>query len=217
MMLEALSIGIRGHVGSQFNYAGDLYNELRTGFEREGLIPPPHRPSCEVCSSSRSSWSTLGSTPHWPASTAPRSSPTTRARPWAMRGCRQCHWTAAPPERSRRPSRPSVRARAAAWSTPLLKRRVAARWVRTRSYVPRRRCCGCAMAARLHDKPPRVGSEARACARPRPRARVSGASSQCVRKIPAPYIFACFGTRSGLEWPSKGSALTSALYTGVYP
>ena len=37
MMLEALSVGIRGHVGSQFNYAGDLYNELRTGYEREGL------------------------------------------------------------------------------------------------------------------------------------------------------------------------------------
>ena len=37
MMLEALSVGIRGHVGSQFNYAGDLYNELRTGYEQEGL------------------------------------------------------------------------------------------------------------------------------------------------------------------------------------
>lgn len=37
MMLEALSIGVKGHVGSQFNFAGDLYNELRTSFAKEGL------------------------------------------------------------------------------------------------------------------------------------------------------------------------------------
>uniref|UniRef100_A0A7S0IVN9 N-acetylneuraminate lyase n=1 Tax=Calcidiscus leptoporus TaxID=127549 RepID=A0A7S0IVN9_9EUKA len=39
MMLQALSIGIKGHVGSQFNFAGDLYNRLRTGFARSGLTP----------------------------------------------------------------------------------------------------------------------------------------------------------------------------------
>merc|ERR1712232_704753 len=37
MMLEGLSIGIRGHVGSQFNYAGDLFNAIRKKFETEGL------------------------------------------------------------------------------------------------------------------------------------------------------------------------------------
>ena len=37
MMLEALSIGIKGHVGSQFNFAGDLYNGIRSTFAREGL------------------------------------------------------------------------------------------------------------------------------------------------------------------------------------
>jgi hypothetical protein len=37
MMLEALSIGIKGHVGSQFNFAGDLYNGIRNTFAREGL------------------------------------------------------------------------------------------------------------------------------------------------------------------------------------
>ena len=36
-MLEALSIGIKGHVGSQFNFAGDLYNGIRNTFAREGL------------------------------------------------------------------------------------------------------------------------------------------------------------------------------------
>jgi len=37
MMLEALSIGIRGHVGSQFNFAGDLFNLLANRFASEGL------------------------------------------------------------------------------------------------------------------------------------------------------------------------------------
>merc|ERR1719401_2244850 len=37
MMLEALSIGIKGHVGSQFNFAGDLFNAIREQFEKEGL------------------------------------------------------------------------------------------------------------------------------------------------------------------------------------
>mmetsp|Transcript_28154 Transcript_28154/g.51744 ORF Transcript_28154/g.51744 Transcript_28154/m.51744 type:complete len:355 (-) Transcript_28154:46-1110(-) len=39
MMLEALSIGIKGHVGSQFNFAGDLFNSIREQFEKEGLTP----------------------------------------------------------------------------------------------------------------------------------------------------------------------------------
>lgn len=39
MMLEGLSIGIKGHVGSQFNYAGDLYNKIRNTFEQDGLTP----------------------------------------------------------------------------------------------------------------------------------------------------------------------------------
>jgi Dihydrodipicolinate synthase/N-acetylneuraminate lyase len=39
MMLEALSIGIKGHVGSQFNFAGDLYNAIRSGFAADGLTP----------------------------------------------------------------------------------------------------------------------------------------------------------------------------------
>jgi len=37
MMLEALAVGIKGHVGSQFNFAGDLYNHIREAFEKEGL------------------------------------------------------------------------------------------------------------------------------------------------------------------------------------
>ena len=37
MMLEALSLGIVGHVGSQFNFAGDLYNDIRNSFADEGL------------------------------------------------------------------------------------------------------------------------------------------------------------------------------------
>lgn len=37
MMLEALSIGIKGHVGSQFNFAGDLFNGLIAKFDSEGL------------------------------------------------------------------------------------------------------------------------------------------------------------------------------------
>jgi len=37
MMLEALSIGMKGHVGSQFNFAGDLFNSIREQFEKEGL------------------------------------------------------------------------------------------------------------------------------------------------------------------------------------
>jgi len=37
MMLEALAIGIRGHVGSQFNLAGDLFNELIRRFDAEGI------------------------------------------------------------------------------------------------------------------------------------------------------------------------------------
>ncbi|KAL1525621.1 hypothetical protein AB1Y20_020474 [Prymnesium parvum] len=37
MMLEALSIGIKGHVGSQFNFAGDLFNMIRIDFEKLGL------------------------------------------------------------------------------------------------------------------------------------------------------------------------------------
>ena len=37
MMLEALSIGITGHVGSQFNFAGDLFNALIAKFDSEGL------------------------------------------------------------------------------------------------------------------------------------------------------------------------------------
>ena len=39
MMLEALSIGIRGHVGSQFNIAGDLFNKLIAKFDSDGLTP----------------------------------------------------------------------------------------------------------------------------------------------------------------------------------
>ncbi|KAJ8599088.1 hypothetical protein CTAYLR_008875 [Chrysophaeum taylorii] len=37
MMLESLAIGIKGHVGSQFNFLGDLYNGVRTSFEHNGL------------------------------------------------------------------------------------------------------------------------------------------------------------------------------------
>lgn len=37
MMLEALAIGIKGHVGSQFNFAGDLFNSIRNQFGGEGL------------------------------------------------------------------------------------------------------------------------------------------------------------------------------------
>lgn len=37
LMLEAMSIGIKGFVGSQFNHAGDLYNKLHSTFESEGL------------------------------------------------------------------------------------------------------------------------------------------------------------------------------------
>mmetsp|Transcript_36087 Transcript_36087/g.75945 ORF Transcript_36087/g.75945 Transcript_36087/m.75945 type:complete len:377 (-) Transcript_36087:356-1486(-) len=39
MMLEALSIGITGHVGSQFNFAGDLFGEIIRLFSSEGLTP----------------------------------------------------------------------------------------------------------------------------------------------------------------------------------
>lgn len=37
MMLESLAIGITGHVGSQFNLFGDLYNNLSQSFARDGL------------------------------------------------------------------------------------------------------------------------------------------------------------------------------------
>ena len=37
LMLEALSLGIKGFVGSQFNVAADLYNTLHSKFESEGL------------------------------------------------------------------------------------------------------------------------------------------------------------------------------------
>jgi len=37
MMLEALAVGIKGHVGSQFNFAGDLFNSIREPFAKEGL------------------------------------------------------------------------------------------------------------------------------------------------------------------------------------
>ena len=36
-MVQALSIGIKGFVGSQFNVAGDLYNAIRSKFASEGL------------------------------------------------------------------------------------------------------------------------------------------------------------------------------------
>lgn len=39
MMLEGLSIGIKGHVGSQFNFAGDCYNAIREDFAKNGLTP----------------------------------------------------------------------------------------------------------------------------------------------------------------------------------
>jgi N-acetylneuraminate lyase len=39
MMVQALSIGIKGFVGSQFNLAGDLYGEILTRFAQEGLTP----------------------------------------------------------------------------------------------------------------------------------------------------------------------------------
>ena len=34
---EGLAIGITGHVGSQFNFAGDLFNELIAKFDSQGL------------------------------------------------------------------------------------------------------------------------------------------------------------------------------------
>jgi len=37
MMLEALAIGIKGHVGSQFNIAGDLFNEIIRRFNADGI------------------------------------------------------------------------------------------------------------------------------------------------------------------------------------
>eukprot|EP00940_MAST-03C_sp_MAST-3C-sp2_P002731 g2731.t1 len=37
MMLEALAIGINGFVGSQFNFAGDLFNALHDRFQKVGL------------------------------------------------------------------------------------------------------------------------------------------------------------------------------------
>ena len=36
-MVQALAIGIKGFVGSQFNIAGDLYNSIRTKYAAEGL------------------------------------------------------------------------------------------------------------------------------------------------------------------------------------
>lgn len=39
MMLEGLAIGLKGHVGSQFNFAGDLYNSIRNGFAAHGIVP----------------------------------------------------------------------------------------------------------------------------------------------------------------------------------
>lgn len=39
MMLEGLAAGLKGHVGSQFNFAGDLYNQLRETFAAKGLTP----------------------------------------------------------------------------------------------------------------------------------------------------------------------------------
>ena len=40
-MLEALSIGIKGHVGSQFNFAGDVYNAIRLAASEERRTPVP--------------------------------------------------------------------------------------------------------------------------------------------------------------------------------
>lgn len=37
MMLEGLAAGLTGHVGSQFNFAADLYNQLRETFAAKGL------------------------------------------------------------------------------------------------------------------------------------------------------------------------------------
>jgi N-acetylneuraminate lyase len=37
MMLETVAIGIRGFVGSQFNFAGDLYNSLLAAFNVGGI------------------------------------------------------------------------------------------------------------------------------------------------------------------------------------
>eukprot|EP00939_MAST-03C_sp_MAST-3C-sp1_P002983 g2983.t1 len=37
MMLEALAVGITGFVGSQFNFAGDLFNRLYNRFQTSGL------------------------------------------------------------------------------------------------------------------------------------------------------------------------------------
>ncbi len=42
-MTQALAIGIRGHVGSQFNVAADLYNAIRRKFEAEGLTKTSQR------------------------------------------------------------------------------------------------------------------------------------------------------------------------------
>lgn len=39
MMLEGLAAGLKGHVGSQFNFAGDLYNQIRETFAAKGLTP----------------------------------------------------------------------------------------------------------------------------------------------------------------------------------
>ena len=38
-MLEGLAIGVRGFVGSQFNFAGDLYNGILEGFDNGGITP----------------------------------------------------------------------------------------------------------------------------------------------------------------------------------
>jgi N-acetylneuraminate lyase len=37
MMLEALSLGVKGHVGSQFNFAGDLFNGIREQYATDGI------------------------------------------------------------------------------------------------------------------------------------------------------------------------------------
>ena len=37
LMLESLAVGIRGFVGSQFNFAGDLYNSIHSLFSKAGL------------------------------------------------------------------------------------------------------------------------------------------------------------------------------------
>ena len=114
--------------------------------------PPRRRRGCAACSSLRSSWSTPGSTPRRAVSTAPRPSPTTRACPWAARGCPRYRSTMPPLVRSRLPSPPSARA---TWSARRSKL-PAAVWPCT----PRRRCYGCAMTKRPHVRHTSLGTRA---------------------------------------------------------